>query len=480
MESHRRILPQEIALTRFRRNPASFRDPDASVFHHGDRVLRAFQNAGKKRYDEFSASGLPEKWTAGGSLLPSTPLSDEERERFAPGAPLLLEHPRIPFLSWCYEWSFEMLRAAALLELDLFLEALEKDFLLKDATPYNVQFRGTDPVHIDVTSFARREEGSPWLAYGQFCHLFLNPLLLSASTEIPFTSRLRGSLGGISPGETRKLLPWYRRGIFLDVTLQAWAQRSFSRSDSSLSRLKKEAPVRRESLARTGRRLRRIIHRLRRPNPGRGWSRYEDEKIYSAEGAEFKDAFVDRWCGSFAPSTVWDLGCNTGRYSRIAARHADHVLAVDASSETIDELFLALRGEGNRTVQCLVMDLADPSPARGWAGREREAFTDRGKPGLLLALALFHHLRIAAGIPLRESLPWMAKRAEKAILEFVPKEDRMARRLLQWREDIFDDYTAEGFESELKKSHRILERAAIPGTGRVLYAVEAEGQKSRR
>ena len=53
-----------------------------------------------------------------------------------------------------------MLHAAGALTLELAQGALEEGFGLKDATPYNVLFRGSRPVFVDVLSFeAARSAG---------------------------------------------------------------------------------------------------------------------------------------------------------------------------------------------------------------------------------------------------------------------------------------------------------------------------------
>jgi hypothetical protein len=113
----------------------------------------------------------------------------------------LLEHERVPFVSYPYEWTFSMLRDAALLQLELQLQALEEGLTLKDASPYNVQWRGSRPVFVDVGSFERLREGEPWAGYRQFCTLYLYPLLLQAYKGIPFQPWLRGRLDGIEPRE---------------------------------------------------------------------------------------------------------------------------------------------------------------------------------------------------------------------------------------------------------------------------------------
>ena len=136
----------------------------------------------------------------------------------------MLRHARIPFVSYPYEWTFSMLKDAALLQLDLLLAALDHDLVLKDSTPYNVQFAGGRPVFVDVGSFERIREGEPWVGYRQFCMLYLYPLVLQAVKGEPFQPWLRGSIDGITPTQMRGLMSFrdrFRKGMFSNVFLHA-------------------------------------------------------------------------------------------------------------------------------------------------------------------------------------------------------------------------------------------------------------------
>jgi hypothetical protein len=119
---------------------------------------------------------------------------------------VLLRHERIPFVSYPYEWPFSLLKRAALLQLDLLTEAIGAGLILKDASPYNVQWNGASPVFIDVGSFERLREGEAWAGYRQFCQLQLYPLMLQAFRNVPYQPWLRGAIDGITPAEMRALL----------------------------------------------------------------------------------------------------------------------------------------------------------------------------------------------------------------------------------------------------------------------------------
>jgi hypothetical protein len=134
-------------------------------------------------------------------------------------------------VSYPYEWTFGMLKDAALLHLDLMLAALDEDFILKDSSAYNVQWRGVQPVFIDIPSFEVLEEGQPWVGYRQFCELFLYPLMLQAYKGIDFRPWLRGSLDGIPAGSLRPLFSardLLRPGVMMHVVAQNALQRRYS------------------------------------------------------------------------------------------------------------------------------------------------------------------------------------------------------------------------------------------------------------
>jgi hypothetical protein len=144
---------------------------------------------------------------AAGHLVATRELSSSEAEQAglagqvtSGGLPWagFLQHERIPFVSYPYEWTWGMLRDAALSQLDLLREAFAEGFTLKDGTLYNTQWRGTSPVFIDTVSLERWTPGLPWMGYRQFCQTGLFPLWLQAFWQCPFHPWLRGRLDGMT------------------------------------------------------------------------------------------------------------------------------------------------------------------------------------------------------------------------------------------------------------------------------------------
>jgi SAM-dependent methyltransferase len=443
--------------------PGSFRDPDSRVFRDGDTILRALSERGLADWELLAATRFFAEAQKDGTIVDTEKLEEAPARHGVPAGVAMLRHERMPFISYPYEWTFSMLRAAALLQLGLLRAALAEGMIPKDASPYNVQWRGTHPVFIDVGSFERLPDGEPWAGYRQFCCLFLYPLMLQAYAGLPFQPWLRGSLEGIAPGEARAILRGrrtFRRGVMTHVALHARLERRESDRDTRSE--VKRAGFRKELIDANAARLEKLVRRLDWGTPETAWSDYGERSHYEREELERKDRFVREACAGADWDLAWDLGCNDGRYSRIAAEHSRYVVAVDGDHATAEALYRQLREEGSTTILPLVIDLADPSPARGWRGLERTRLEDRGKPDLVLCLALIHHLSIAANVPLAEVVAWLASLEAVVVVEFAHRDDEMVKRLLaRKRDDAHPDYTAESFERVLAESFEIVRREEL-------------------
>ncbi len=427
----------------------SFRDPDSRVLIGDGRIFRALSERGLQDYEAFAASGL-----AGDERIVRTWRAEE-------GAPGQLEHERIPFVSYPYEWCFAMLKDAALLQLDLLDRALDEGLSIKDATPYNVQFVGARPVFVDVGSFERLRGDEPWVGYRQFCTLYLYPLMLTAYRGVGFQPWLRGSLEGIEPAEAAALLP-RKRGVTINARLLARLERR--QGDTSARETKSR-------LARAGyrpaliqaqvRRLRKLVGALRWDVPTTAWTDYERDPAHLAA----KTAFVAEAAERIRPELAWDLGTNDGTFARVVAPHAKTVIAMDADHATVESLY---RSHDDPKVTPLVIDLTDPSPARGWGLRERSPLHERGRPDLTLSLALIHHLSITRNVPVRAVLEWLKGLGGTHIIEFPHREDPMVRRLLDAKRDDWA-YDRDGFESSLTERFEVRRRQELDT--RTLYEV---------
>jgi hypothetical protein len=443
----------------------SFRDPDSRVFLDDDVVYRVLSPDGWQDWLALSATPL----AADDRLIATEAVElDDLPDLTAGPAAGALKHEKVPFVSYPYEWPFSMLKDAALLQLSLGRSALEHDLTLKDASAYNVQYKGSRPVFVDIGSFERLNEGEPWAGYRQFCMLFLYPLMLQAYKGMPHHALLRGSLDGIKPAEARALLSARRRGVFTHVVLHARLEARYGDAGGrEVKRDLKRAGFGKALLDANLRKLEKLVRRLEFKPGHTAWTEYGSTNTYSDDEAARKAEFV-RAAAERHKGLVWDLGCNDGTYSRVAAEHADGVVAVDADHATVDGLYRALREEQRTDILPLVMSLTDPSPDIGWRGLERARLERRGTPDLALALALIHHVVITGNVPVREFVGWLRSLDCALVIEFPERADPMVQKLLSGKtEKANPDYERETFERALGERFEV-ERTERLGS-RTLY-----------
>jgi SAM-dependent methyltransferase len=448
--------------------PGSFRDWDSRVFYDDGRILRALSEDGLADWRAFSASRLFADAVAEGKLV-ETSVADTPID----GAAAVLEHARIPFVSYPYEWTFAMLRDAALLQLELLRRALDENLMLKDSSSYNVQFRGTKPVFIDVGSFERLREGEPWAGYRQFCMLYLNPLLLQAYKGVDFRPWLRGSLAGITPAEARSVLTGrdtFRRGVLTNVALHARLERKHDESSRDVKTELKRAGFKKELIVANVRRLEKLVRRLEWKPGASEWSGYEATTSYDEADAKRKEEFVREVVHTREWGRVWDIGCNEGRHSRIAAENARYVVALDGDPAVVDRLYRSLASAGEERILPLAVDVTDPSPALGWHGLERQTLDARGKPELTLCLAVLHHVVMSGNVPVAEFLSWLRELGTALVIEFPTREDPRVAALLQRKKDgAHPDYDREAFEKALADRFDIVRTEELASGTRILY-----------
>lgn len=449
------------------------------VFVTDDAIIRSLSGEALLDYEAAAASTFFGAALADGRLIGTERVEADEVEALVGGEgswEAALRHERIPFLSYPYEWTFEMLRDAALLQLQLTRQGLDEDVITKDATSYNVQFVGARPTFIDIGSFERLRAGEPWYGYRQFCELFLYPLMFQAYKDLPFQPWLRGAIDGITPSQAREVMSFrdrFRRGVFTNVYLQAAFENRYSDTDSDVKKDLGKAGFKKELIAANLDKLTRLVTHLKWKRSESTWSGYSERGHYTDADLEAKSHFVEKVVNLRARPLVWDLGANDGHFSRLASKTADYVVAVDADPLVVDTLYRSLRDEGNTTILPLTMDLSNPSPGLGWRSAERKAFTGRAKPDLVLCLAVIHHLAITNNVPLPQFVAFLADVGSEAVVEFPTPEDPMVQRLLRnKREGTHDDYTATVLEHALSEHFDVIEQETLPSGNRVLYHVQ--------
>jgi len=447
----------------------SFRDPAGFVFESGGVLYRQVNRVFAAEFDAFAgAGGVCERLIADGLLIPHRERAVHEVASPAPElAHRILEPERIGFVSYPYEWCFSQLRDAALCTLDIQRTAIEHGYSLRDASAYNIQFHRSRPVLIDTLSFEKLREGEPWVAYRQFCQHFLAPLLLMAHTDVRLLSLASHFIDGVPVDLASRLLPARTRfspSVYMHIHLHARSQKRFA--DTSKVRTRRVSKLALRGLVDN---LATTVRKLSWRPAGTEWGDYYAGTNYSDTAMQEKARVVAEFIERIAPARVFDLGANTGVFSRLASDRGIDTVAFDIDPAAVEKNYRRMRDEKEAHMLPLVMDLTNPSPALGWDHGERASLVERGPAGLALALALVHHLAISNNVPLERVARFMARTAGALVIEFVPKGDSQVKRLLATRSDVFPDYHTEGFEAAFSRHFEILDARPVRDSERRLY-----------
>lgn len=449
----------------------SFRDPNGFLFKHGGGLFRQINSVYRENYELLMGSGLYADLVREELLVKH--VESEQPPAEADLAYKVIQPEIVPFISFPFEWCFSQYRDAALCTLQIMKLALEKDMILKDASAYNIQFNHGKPVLIDTLSFEKYQEGSPWIAYRQFCQHFLAPLTLMALTDIRLGQLMRVYIDGIPLDLTSSLLPGKSKlnlGLQAHIHLHAVAQKRYAGKD--IKQIAQERKMSKMALTGLISSLEATVKGLTWKPEGTEWADYYSGTNYSDSAFLQKKKMLDELIINAKPGYVWDLGANTGVFSRVSSSKGTPTVSFDIDPAAVEINYLETRKNNEDDILPLVMDLTNPSPAIGWANEERASFGQRAQADMILALALVHHLAISNNVPLISIAESFSKLAPKLIIEFVPKEDSQVQRLLVSREDIFPDYNQEGFERAFKAYYRIEKALPIPETKRTLYLME--------
>lgn len=446
---------------------SSFRDPSGFVFQKNGILYRQVNKVFKDDFDQFIKSGLYDHFANNNWLV----AHEEIAENYSGSDDWYktLKPQRIPFISYPYEWSFDMIKDAALLVLQMAREAMRFGMMLKDATPYNVQWRNGRPIFIDTLSFEKYDPSKPWIAYRQFCENFVAPLVLMHHRSQPLQQMLLAYPEGIPLTITRSLLPWTSFFFFytyLHIHLHSkWSSKKVMNTPVTQTNFSEKKMIQiLESLTA-------LVEKKKWKDKPTTWNQYYDEASQRDDYLPKKKEIIQQWLTEIDCKSAIDLGANTGEFSYLLAEKDIPVVAVDFDHSTINKLFTRVKTEG-KNILPLVIDLANPSPAIGLNNTERASFMERTNVDLALALALVHHMAIGKNIPFKKIAELFEKMTSFLIVEFIPKQDEKIQYMLSEKKDIYYDYTEQNFLMAFEKYFSIEKKQEIANSGRILYQMK--------
>lgn len=446
--------------------PSSFRDPSGFVYIQNSVIYRQINTAYRENYDHLINSGLYKELVDAELLISHVEVDIDGTK--SDKAYKIIKPELIPFISYPYEWSFSQLKDAALTTLKVQMLALDFGMSLKDCSAYNIEFRKGKAIFIDTLSFEKYLEGVPWIAYRQFCQHFLAPLALMSYTDIRLNQLSCLFIDGIPLDLASSLLPFrtsFSFSLQSHIHLHAKSQKHFADKIVNMTGRKMSLV----SFLGLIDNLKSVIKKLKWQAKGTEWADYYDDFNYSSNAHQHKKQIVANFLDKINSKSVWDLGANDGKFSRIASDKGIKTISFDIDPAAVEKNYLEVVKNGETNVLPLFLDLSNPSPAIGWENLERMSLLERGPADTVFALALVHHLAISNNLPFYKIGNFLNRICNSLIIEFVPKSDSQVQRLLAMREDIFPDYTQPFFESEFAKYFTIEGSEKIRDSERTLY-----------
>ena len=453
--------------------PGSFRDPSGRVFYKNNRVFRSLSKNGAKRFEFLKKNNLLEDLIKKEYLINSKECLENINNLQINYKYKILEHEKINFISYPYEWTFTQLKDAAIFHLDLQLYLLEKNAKLIDASAYNIQFKKNKPIFIDLLSIDEYKEGEYWYAHKQFCENFLNPLVLSSKKGINFNNWFRGNLEGISTSDIYSVLSFFdfvSPTLFFHIfLLNKFDEKTKIDPDIINKKISTAKKLTKKSYSNILVQLKNYITNLKNKKKISSWGNYSDTNTYKFDEEQKKINLINNFVDRNNIKFLVDFGCNDGKYSKYAANQKNiEVVGIDFDLNALDRAFVDSKNNKSNFFP-IFLDFSNPSSNLGWNNKERKSFKDRVNFDSMIALAVIHHLVIAKNIPIEDAIKWLTSFAPKGLIEFVPKDDPTVKIMLKLKGDIFPEYNEENFQNILSKHCIIKNITKITSSERKIY-----------
>lgn len=444
----------------------SFRDPSGFLFWRDGAIYRQINTNYRETFDHLMNSGLYNSLVEAGLLVSHTetdipPVNEATAYK-------VIEPEKIHFISYPYEWCFSELKDAALTTMRIEKIALKHGMSLKDASAYNIQFMNGRPILIDTLSLETYREGRPWIAYGQFCQHFLAPLALMSLSSVKLGQLSRIYIDGIPLDLASVLLPFRSKfipSLFSHIHLHAKNQKLFSGTHFGPDKFK----INLKSLTTLVEYLENIVDALSCKRDSKEWSDYYTGCSYSLSALDHKKQLISQYLDMIRPKSLWDLGANTGVFSRLASLRNIQTIAFDFDHESVEKNYLLCKKNNEINILPLLIDLTNPSPAIGWENSERMSLQERGPTDTVLALALIHHVAISNNVPMGKIAGFFKNICRTLIIEFIPNDDPQVKKLMLQRRFLCHEYSRQAFEREFYNYFSIQRSDAIGHSGRILY-----------
>lgn len=451
---------------------SSFRDPSGYVYTDGNAIKRAINPLYFDQYKALTTSGFYNNLFEKRSLIRHTELSNTETQ-------IVIEHQKIPFISYPYEWSFLQYKHAALLTLKIQKEALEHNFTLKDASAFNISFFEGRPIFIDTLSFDFYHENEPWKAYKQFIMHFLGPLVLCYYYGFDHLKTLSNHIDGIPMDRLSRQLPlksYLSPILFTNIHMLAKYDAKYAEATTGSGKQNKLSKASHVKLIDS---LYDYIKNLNIDEKTE-WNDYYNQTNYNDAAFFRKKELTQQWFQSINGKKMLDLGGNDGTFSRVLCDDADLLIVADIDANAVEQNYRQILKSKEKKILPLVVDFLNPPANYGFNNEERFSIIERLKTLKLdgcLALAVIHHLTLSGNVPFSLSAKFFAQLSPNLLIEFPTRDDSWVQFLINSKRDFkdhFDAYNEQQFEQDYAMYFDIVKKENIAGSARILYTMKAK------
>lgn len=449
---------------------SSFRDPSGYVFIEDGDIKRVVNPVYFKQYQALKESGFYCELFKNEILIPHKELSNTDKE-------IIIKAEKIPFVTYPYEWSFNMYKEAALLTLKLQKYSLEHGFSLKDASAFNITFYKGKAIFMDTLSFDFYIDNSPWRAYKQFITHFFGPLLLAHYHGANQLKLLSNFIDGIPVKMLSSMLPFKTKLnplLYTNIHLLAKLE---DKHNEDYKGETKEATLSKKGQLNIIESLYSYIKNLELKEKSE-WGNYYNKTNYTDDAFIKKSRIINSWVNTISPKSLIDIGGNDGTFVRKLDRAIETALVCDIDNNAVDFNHKTMKMNKEQYMLPLVLDVLNPSAAIGLNNSERDSFLNRIKafaPDVTLALAVIHHMSLSGNVPFSQSAKFFGSFSKYLIIEFPKRSDSWVQRLLNNKvdfRDYFEFYNIENFKKCYLEYFNILDEVSIFDSHRVLFLME--------
>ena len=471
-----------ISLNEIEKNIGLSIDPVGFLFKYKGNIFRAIHSDSEDDIKFLFQSGAIDELQEA-NLIPRTIISDFQLE----GYELVLEHEKIDVISFPTEWSFTMLKEAALLVLKVNKILLKYGFETFDPHGYNVLFDHAIPKYIDFGSFGRKSTKKYWRGKDNFREFYFYTLYMWSKGNSFFARTFLNNDGKfINSKDFEFFLYRYSFSRFLPSRYLAKffyylrGLRNLERFEIDKIPIVKNEKIKRRLLkimlffSKAGLipnnhtnfdKLEKSILKIKIPKVPTEWGQYHtnllESEIFKKENRFGKIIDLVK---KYNIQSVLEIAGNQGLLSMELSKFVRKVICSDYDEIAVDFMYQKAK-ERNTLIYPILLDFLSPVYLSLFYSESYSVYK-RFKSEAVLALALTHHLLLTRKTPIDDIFKVLGDFSDHFVfVEFMPFGLRRGK-LPEW-------YNIEWFREHFIKHFNLLEeiQSEIDGS-RVLFIGE--------